>query len=322
MSIETPEVVEETQVLPDAPEPQPVVEIPEQRYEYQPTDASGRPIGGKQVIKYRTQEELVNQLQEQNVLILRKLREETRKNRLGITDDEPAATEAAPRFRQLIEFNERELTPEEQVQLSRDMLDPDQFNDAFDKVFEAKLGAKPAQLRAALKNQQDEHMRMIAKMETDAFLANNPQYFKCQENFEAITGWMRKRNLDPVRDNFQLAYDTLKAASVIIEPMEAPPTVEIEERQPEPAPAPAPAPTPEPARPRIASGLTKNQSSDHGSTFRAGDEITYEYVNQQTGEKKLLKGMKAINAMPSDEFKRRVNTEKGFSAKYEKLVNG
>ena len=40
------------------------VEAPvEQRYEYQPVDETGRPIGGKQVIKYTTNEELVTKLQ-------------------------------------------------------------------------------------------------------------------------------------------------------------------------------------------------------------------------------------------------------------------
>ena len=87
----------ENQVLPESnvtetpSTPEVIVEVPvveERTHIYQPTDEQGRPIGGKQVIKYTTQDELVNKLQEQNVLIfLRKLREETRKNRLGISDD-------------------------------------------------------------------------------------------------------------------------------------------------------------------------------------------------------------------------------------------
>src|SRR5258708_3663370 len=75
-------------VLTEVPIETPAVE--EKTYVYQPTDEQGRPIGGKQVIKYVTQEDLVSKLQEQNVLILRKLRSETRKNRLGITDESEA----------------------------------------------------------------------------------------------------------------------------------------------------------------------------------------------------------------------------------------
>ena len=54
-------IVEE--VAPITPEvaPTPVAPV-ESRYEYQPTDEQGRPLGGKQVIKYTTQEEFATKL--------------------------------------------------------------------------------------------------------------------------------------------------------------------------------------------------------------------------------------------------------------------
>ena len=45
---------------------------------------------------------------------------------------------------------------------------------------------------------------------------DNPDYVKCQSNFEAITSWMVRYDLAPVRENFQLAYDKLKAAGNIL----------------------------------------------------------------------------------------------------------
>ena len=82
MSEET--IVAETPLTePNVPVEAPVVELPELRYEYQPTDDNGMNMGGKQVLKYKTTEELIQKLQEQNVLLQRKWREETCKNRLG-----------------------------------------------------------------------------------------------------------------------------------------------------------------------------------------------------------------------------------------------
>ena len=289
-----------------APEP----ELPEQRFEYQPTDATGRPIGAKQVIKYKTQDDLNKFWQEQNTLLVRKLREETRKNRLGITDDEEIGAEA-PRHKPPIEFKKRELSPDERVKLSRDMLDPERFDDAFDMALEARLGAKPDDIVNTLTRQQEQNLQLLAKIETDAFLQANPQYYKCQENYEAITGWMVKRNLEPVRENFQLAYDTLKSLNVMVEG----PTPHV----PVPDPPPAEVPLDRPPTVRLPSGLTKGQATDTGNIRTIGDDVTYELVDPYTKQRRLLKGMAAINAMPADEFKKRVNSDPTFSAKVDQL---
>ena len=130
-----------------------VVETPvvleEKRYEYQPTDEDGRPIGAKQVIKYTTTEELTFKLQEQNTLLIRKLRSETKKNRLGIQDAE-VIDEAAPRLRNPIEFKPGQLSPEQRAQLSRDILDPDTFDTAITTIFESAVGIKANDLRTEL----------------------------------------------------------------------------------------------------------------------------------------------------------------------------
>src|ERR1039458_4155518 len=57
----------------------PVV-LPEQTYSWQPLDEHSRPMGGLQVIKYRTEQEKFDRVIEQNTLILRQLRKVTREN--------------------------------------------------------------------------------------------------------------------------------------------------------------------------------------------------------------------------------------------------
>lgn len=310
------EIQVEVQVQPEAvaPEPSPEPEVREHRY--QPTDDSGRPIGGVQVIKYTTQEELVDKLQEQNVLILRRLRQETRKNRLAIVEEGEVPSEA-PRFH-TVEFNSRTLTPDERFQLSRDINDPEKFDDAADTLLEYKLGLKPADLRNTLQQQQDAIVSFRAQQEIAAFKEDNPDYYKCQENSDAITTWMLKRGLDPVKENFQLAYNTLKAANVIVQGSATPLPISV------PAPLPevvqeAPPPPEEVKVIRPPSGLSKAEAGSHGPIHSLGDDIVYEFTDYRTGVKRVLKGLAAINAMPADEFKRRCNTERGFSKKFEAL---
>jgi hypothetical protein len=68
---------------------------------------------------------------------------------------------------------------------------------------------------------------------------------------------------------------------------------------------------------RIPSGFTRETSTDSGPAPSFGDDIVYEVVTGNT--KRRYTGLAAINAMPSDELKHRVNTIRGFSEKVEKM---
>lgn len=310
-------------------------ELPELRYEYQPVDPQGRPVGGKQVIKYRTAQELGDKLAEQNKLLILKLREETKKNRLGIVEQETLPDEA-PRFQGPVTFTRRKLSPEERVKLSRDLLDPEKFDEASDTLFEATVGAKPEVLGETLSTLQQQVIAAQAKIECDAFVADNPAYVKCHENFEAITNWMLRYNLAPVKANFQKAYETLRRDGLLLEssyePVSAPEPVGVPQPEPvvvPPAPAPVEPPTPvapveappEPPKPaptpRIPTGLNRNTSDDAGAPRSAGDDIVYEVVTN--GQKRRYTGLAAVNAMPSDEYKRRVISDPNFGRKVEQL---
>lgn len=296
----------------------PIVEQPvELRYEYQPTDEMGRPIGAKQVIKYTTPEELAQKFAEQNTLLIRKLREQTRKVRLGIVEEEPVA-EDAQRFNGPVEFNPRELTEEQRYDISRRLLDPATAADAASELVEARLGAPLETIGTTLRAVQQDNIDMRANLEAHAFADSNPGYYRCQENFEAITSWMVRYNLAPVRANFQKAYDTLKAQGIIIEgpaPVavvetvaEVEPIVEVQTVVP-----PATEPVVEYQR-GIASGLTRENASDAGTPIQTGSDIVYKLPDGRT-----LVGLAAIAAMPSEEYKHRLQTERGFSAKVDKL---
>lgn len=328
VSEETQEVVAAETPDTTPPAPAPIAE-PEQIYEYQPTDELGRALGGKQVIKYKNHVELADKLKDQNVLLVRKLREQTKKQRLGISDTEQIPDDA-PRFDATLEFSPRELSAEERVTLSRDLLDPEKFDQATVKLSEAIWGAKPDVLRQTLSNVQSNNLKLQARIEADAFVAETPDYFRCQDNFETITNWMLRNNLSPVRANFKMAYQTLDEAGLLIHAPVAPPVA-----TPVPVAAPVPAPVraepvvtePPPSAPRISSGLTRQQATDGSSaTTRAGDDIVYDRPIKDrqgnlTGKTIRYTGLAAIEAMPSEEFKRRVVHDKTFNQKYEQLLN-
>jgi len=326
-AIETPE-----QVVVEVPAPVAPVEL---RYEYQPTDESGRPIGGKQVIKYTTPEELAGKLTEQNTLLVRKLREATRKNRLGILDDEQVPDEAQ-RFEEPVDFKPRTLSAEERIQLSRDILDPERFDEATDTLFEAKMGAKPKVLTDTIAELQQDRINERARIEVEAFKAANSDYVVCKENSDAITGWMLRKNLAPTRQNFQRAYEALKnidppvlvltysnvepEPEPVVEPVPEP--VQVDEPAPEPVvevPV-AVAPVEEPVSvPRIPTGLNRNNSEEIGPVRSAvnPDEITY--IVEVNGQKRKYTGLAAINAMPADEYKRRLMSDPNFAKKEQAL---
>ena len=299
MSEETVEVLE-----------QPIV-LEEKIYRYQPTDDEGRAIGGPQVIKYHTHEELTEKLQEQNVLLIRKLRKETRNNRLGILENETIPDDAQ-RFTGSLEFKPRELSEEERYEISRKLLDPSTAYEATSTLVEAQLGAPLKLFSEAFQGMQQDQIKLRAKIEADSFVVDNPDYYKCGENFDAIVSWMLRYDLAPVKDNFQKAYDTLKAQGVIIsgpaivqEPVPLPEVVE---------PVVEVIPTPVvPVVAGISSGLNRDNSSDVGVLPQAGSDITY-VVNGQT-----LTGLHAVAAMPSEEYKRRLLTDKEFGKKIDKL---
>lgn len=293
-----------------------IPEVEEKIYTYQPKDEEGRPIGGKQVIKYRTQDELTDKFSEQNTLLIRKLREETRKNRLGILENEEIAPEAT-RFSGPVSFTPRQLTNDERYQISLDLMDPEKQVEAQAKLIEASIGARPDVIGATLRDLQEENLKNRAIAEANAFTAETPEYYLCQKNYESLVSWMVRYDLAPVRDNFRRAYEALSTQNLLIL---APESAPIQVAEPvvvsqivETIPAVLPDYTP-----RLSSGLTRETTSDTTPTKVLGDDIVYDQV--RNGQTIRHTGMAAVNAMSSDEYGRRVKRDPGFAKKVDKLA--
>jgi hypothetical protein len=75
-------------------------------------------------------------------------------------------------------------------------------------------------------NRYEQQQRKLRQLEgqrqAELFVANNPEYFACQENFEALVSFMVVNSLAPTVSNFQIAYDKLSAAGLLITAPEQP----------------------------------------------------------------------------------------------------
>lgn len=283
------------------------VELPELIYEYQPTDDQNRALGGKQVIKYKTQDELIQKITKQNIELVRLARDLKKKISSGEIDTDELPEDVVFASGNL---QPRVLTPEERVQLSRDLIDPEKSANAAATLFESEIGAKPEEIRSRLQRID----LLEAKAEADAWVSSNPEYYRCQENFETITNWMVKNHLAPIRSNFQYTFDKLKAAGLLLEapivreevPVTPVPKPVISEQTPvtshpvEVEPARISSAEPSQARPVLkpSSGLTRTVSSDTG-IVQTTSKLTLADINKMSSEdyKRRLKDPSFVKAV-------------------------
>jgi hypothetical protein len=288
---------------------------PELRYEYQPTDDAGKPMGGKQVVVYRTPDELAEKLANNSVLLLRQLRKERREKALGVTEDR---IDDAEKFQNVVEFKPRELTADERFHLAQDISNPETFADARDRLLESAFGVKPSVLATTLNDMQRREIQARA-VENYLEFVQTAGFADTMENRALVTGWLGTRNLAPTVANFTLAQSRLKEAGLLQEA----PVVQLEPVVPAPAkavvapveqePKPQVPTTPPPAlvapesqekrHSHVPSGLTASIASPAGpNTPVGGFSMT----------------LAEVDKMSSDEYKKRLRDPQ-FAAYVNKL---
>lgn len=304
--------------------PEVIPELPEKRHVWQPTDENDRPIGGAQVIVYRTEQEKFEKMQEKTVLLLRQLRKERREKALGVTEER---VDDAEKFQKVVEFKPRDLSADERFKISQGIANPETFADARDQLFESAFGATPAVLADTLNELNRAGIRQRAVDNYVEFI-NATGFFDSTENRVLVTGWVGTRNLAPTVANFSTAYNRLKEAGLL---QDAP----VVHQEPVPAPAPvavvAPVeqePKPQvPATPttrigseeesqakrhsHVPSGLNASIASPAGSIPVGGTSLTLADVDKMTGDeyKQRIKSdpnfVRVVNQLEEEAAKRR-----------------
>lgn len=199
-------------VAPVLEAPPEVPEVPELRYRYQPTDEHGRTIGGEQVIIYKTPDELADKLRDQNVSLVRKLREVTKKNRLGIVDDK--LPENASRLPVSPKIEKKILTPEERFAISQKIADPETFEAGRDELLES---AGWSALQQTVEQIQFTNRQLLARANAQSFIDSTPDFYLCEDNLKTVTDYMVKNELEPSIENFKYANSTLREAGLLLE---------------------------------------------------------------------------------------------------------
>jgi|SRR5579863_2000682 len=228
----------------------------EQRYEFQPTDAYGRPIGGKQVIVHHGHD-LVAKLEEQNVLLIRELRKRSRERRLaGVSEAEVAGVpKASPPD---IPHEARDLTPSERVQHAR-LIAESRHREAAEYEQKCMYGVTVGELVQRTGKAEVDAYNARVGAALNAFMVATPDYVRCEENAKTLVDYMIKGNLDPTTlTSWVKAYDAMKDYLETKKPAASVPApVSIPETAAVTAPAEAAR-----AVPPIATGLTRRNSSD------------------------------------------------------------
>ena len=226
----------------------------------------------------------------------------------------------------------------------------------------ATFGADPAQIREAIKTSQQAAIDNKIRIEVDKFLMNNQDYYICTENWNTIYNWMERFNLEPIEENFTMAFKRLSAADILltgggtipgkganpsafVAPVELPATVtptipadlqnydNVNEFGGEIKVEPVeivnydPSVSAPPVQ-RVSTSLTNNNTSSAtppaaipGSDITYTTPAIYDSKGRLTNPSRTFVGLKALDAMPPDEYERRFKQEGGFKEKVDKLLS-
>jgi len=229
---------------------------PKFRREIQPKDDDGNPIGAPHVYEADSEQELLDKMAEGIANGTKKIRELTRQAKYAPIEA-PKPKEGAEPAEEIPQFAPRQLTADEKFELAQQLRDPEKMDEAFDRLYEARTGRKPAD---AAKVEQEIYInsrKARERAETDAFLESHPEYYQCEKNKLAIIDYIARNNLAWRARNLEIAYNELKTDGLLVEAPVAPPPPETR--------------TEPPAKPKTAfpSAITRDTASGSGTPPKA-----------------------------------------------------
>ena len=305
----------------------PLVEVlaPEKVHEYQPLDKSGRPVGGMQRFKYRTERELIDKLTDAHMNATAALRGALRT--AEVAGLENAVPEGITPIQKMTIF--ATLTEEQKQNLTEDLQDPA-------KAVNARNLLQESARNEAINQVQQRSFENAVRYSINSFQVNHPDFYRCLENNAALISWVEKRGADPTDvNNFEKAYAALQAtgglyARPVTNPQAAPaletpaPTVREEKTVPK-----TQAPVVEAARissvtpPQAtrtaapSTGLTRaDVSSEVGEPIVPSieDKLIIKIYpkgrdGKPTGEVQVFKGLKALDRMTGQQMKYKIEED-------------
>ena len=300
-------VVVETPVAPVPPPVAPPV-VTEQRYEWQPTDANGKSMGGKQVITYKNQEELIQKFTEQNNLILRQMRKLSNDVKLGLTPDVEVPESAKRLPKNFDGFKPKTLTADERFELTQDLNDPAKFEDAKIRLAEATFGATPEVISEVLSRSQQLLLEQQVVRSFDEFLENvGDNFYNVEANRTILIDWMGQKELAPTPENFEIALVRTAALQV---PAPAVQRAQVPATPVAPVEAEPQSQVPVAAVSRITDQQQQVQSATRQTPSGLNDRVSSNNGVTSVSERTLT--LAEVDKMSADEYKRRVSSDPTF----------
>lgn len=269
-----------------------------QVYNYQPVDENDFPIGAKQVFKYKDHDDLVAQITQANIHLLRKLRQVTKENRLSNLSQTPPEmpTMTDDDVRSSLFALRAERTAENFIRLTPEYYKCQENTDSIFAWIE-KNNLSPIDTKSYQLAYED--------LSADSLLILGPQIPKPAVSITPVVPV--EAVPEPVLPQIERVIETIPGYN------------------PEPIKSPAPEPRAVPGVGGLNRGI-----ADGGGDYRpstTASEISYQLINQKYNEKnelitvgsKTLYGTQALAAMPTEEYKRRLIKEPGFAAKVDKV---
>lgn len=200
---------------------------------YQPTDENGLPVGPPQKFEGKTQQDLIEKLKAAHMNASVKLYQTRKAVKLGTVlepdPEEPIQT-----------FEERQLTADERVKVSKMLNDPATAAEAHQILLEAQFGAPLKTIRARLRDLEIQTRISAIRDAVEQFKIETPAYVESVSNGENLKQYMEKKNLRYTVKNLKIAFEDLVNDGLLT--VRAPEPPKAAEPQPAPVPPAAAAP--------------------------------------------------------------------------------
>jgi len=229
----------------------------EKTYEYKLTDDKGNTFGTPQVIKYKTEQELVDKLANAHIQASRFIK--TLKEERGLDlKDMPLDL---PKQRQVRKLEPRELTADERFVIQHDPSSAEALRLAAEATF-----GKPEDVRANIEIQAENSQAIRWGLEARAFVDETPDFHSTEENGQILLKLLTKHGLAITKENLKYIFKKAKEADLLQSPPTATSDVPVETQPAEDADPAIPAvPASAAKRPVTSSGLNRRNSTSSGA---------------------------------------------------------
>lgn len=287
---------------------------------------------GVQRFAGKTEHEVSRKLLQAQINASRKIRQQERLLKLGEGQPLIPDTETV-----LPDFKPRELTVDEQMDIARQIQDPNQAILGVTRLLEAQFGASLSTVRDAIRLAPEIQAALKARTAAEQFAAAHPEYVQSLKNAKVVIAWLEKRGYGPTLKNFELAYADLQDSGLL--------ELQTEEAQPgavspEPVATTTPPAVPIPARietepvvvrPRVAStslssrGTSARPNSAPRTAMQVAVTVTELFRDPRTGKT----GSRTVEApltsrlleqMSVDDYRRNLIQTPGFKEAVDKLL--